>query len=112
MSYLYEISIHAPLAWCDRRGSAANCRRRRFQSTHPSRGATHQALGSIHHFVISIHAPLAGCDSWGAGDVVAARISIHAPLAGCDGYSPKPRQRFFYFNPRTPRGVRPLTVLK
>ena len=59
-----------------------------FQSTHPARGATFN-LG--HNFgllyVISIHAPREGCD----------------PTAG--------RGRYLRdnFNPRTPRGVRPLT---
>ena len=123
------ISIHAPLAGCDTRRSAIwpgccyfnprtpcgvrRARRfrispyRRFQSTHPLRGATdliytdppygifqstHPLRGATtpvffarRAYGISIHAPLAGCD-----DRVIKRkqimcaISIHAPLAGCD----------------------------
>ena len=56
------ISIHAPLAGCDRRTCHAD--------------VTDQ---------ISIHAPLAGCDQPGWQDQEAGWISIHAPLAGCDG---------------------------
>ena len=56
----------------------------KFQSTHPSRGAT--LLCVVH---VAIH-----------------RVSIHAPLAGCDVLR-FVRCRFIVrFNPRTPRGVR------
>ena len=101
------ISIHAPLAGCDSPNSPADPK-----------------------LPISIHAPLAGCDLQDA-DVDAKKIiSIHAPLAGCDqgnrkiphnirrfqsthplrgatsGEAERP-PHFFYFNPRTPCGVRP-----
>ena len=79
------ISIHAPLAGCDRaqrrKGYAANnfnprtpcgVRPRQnmdsrtvvtFQSTHPLRGATCAAGLTQAALAISIHAPLAGCDT-------------------------------------------------
>ena len=83
-SNLQEISIHAPLAGCDA-FVAAQCGRcgdfnprtpcgvrrrrrgavralRRFQSTHPLRGATNGGCGNGNLNYISIHAPLAGCD--------------------------------------------------
>ena len=79
-----RISIHAPLAGCDRLDTKIN-----------------------RDIDISIHAPLAGCDSTRSTTTAICRsISIHAPLAGCD------RIRFMYiccirnFNPRTPCGVR------
>ena len=103
-----EISIHAPLAGCDRcwrrsrrRSSHFNPRtpcgvRRnrhtggltwtRFQSTHPLRGATD-------HRVLFRHA---------------VPISIHAPLAGCDPDLRASHSHKAHFNPRTPCGVRPL----
>ena len=56
------ISIHAPLAGCDR----------------------YRQLFAKHLFRISIHAPLAGCDRRGADRRAKRHISIHAPLAGCD----------------------------
>ena len=55
-----------------------------FQSTHPSRGATLQT--SIQKLV--------------------GLISIHAPLTGCDFQSCREINRYLYFNPRTPHGVR------
>ena len=81
------ISIHAPLAGCDRRTCHAD--------------VTDQ---------ISIHAPLAGCDQPGWQDQEAGWISIHAPLAGCDCISLRPCHTKANFNPRTPCGVRPVAV--
>ena len=55
-----------------------------FQSTHPLRGATQNFRDYLLGYIISIHAPLAGCD-------------------------PKTVPKFadsWYFNPRTPCGVR------
>ena len=57
---------------------------KKFQSTHPSRGATITGLLIQAYFIISIHAPLAGCDWITSEDVEREDISIHAPLAGCD----------------------------
>ena len=55
-----------------------------FQSTHPMRGAT-KAIQSA---------------------TVASSISIHAPHAGCDGQLLFHFAIVWYFNPRTPCGVR------
>ena len=58
---------------------------------------------------ISIHAPREGCDAcpvtWSAAQ---RRISIHAPREGCDGPQAALRILVRDFNPRTPRGVRPI----
>ena len=101
----------------------------KFQSTHPLRGATRNATCFSCSYLISIHAPLAGCDgSPGlyldsdfsfqsthplrgatrecAASCILEDISIHAPLAGCDGMELSERRKHFYFNPRTPCGVR------
>ena len=105
--YPRVISIHAPLAGCDpaplsrmshgpryfnprtpcgvRPSPAwASCLRRQFQSTHPLRGAT----------------------IWTLHNCTPAGISIHAPLAGCDSRACRSSTTAFYFNPRTPCGVR------
>ena len=105
---LSRISIHAPLAGCDKRKrglmfhftnfnprTPCGVRRfifvlfilikRRFQSTHPLRGATTENINNKGNHSISIHAPLAGCDN--------VRLSR---LFACVN-----------FNPRTPCGVRP-----
>ena len=57
---------------------------RRFQSTHPLRGATRHGDSLRQRHGISIHAPLAGCDAAGGDGDIGAKD----------------------FNPRTPCGVR------
>lgn len=59
--------------------------------------------------LISIHAPRAGVRRrYLHFDHVCRRISIHAPHAGCDCTHKCRSALSFYFNPRTPCGVRPL----
>ena len=60
-----------------------------FQPTHPSRGAT-MFPGAGRGYV---------------------SISTHAPLAGCDEYGRALWTTWIDFNPRTPRGVRPVSAL-
>ena len=81
---LLVISIHAPRAGCDHEGGVTYADETKFQSTHPVRGATRFDCVGNPKIGISIHAPRAGCDS-------ADRPSIAAG---------------WYFNPRTPCGVR------
>ena len=59
-------------------------------------------------YYISIHAPLAGCDEPLDSVPEVSEISIHAPLAGCDSTSKLQVSIEYYFNPRTPCGVRPV----
>ena len=84
---------------------------REFQSTHPARGATPGAIVRPGSLDISIHAPREGCDRilcW-CSPGYCRPISIHAPREGCDSNFaitlPPPLPDF---NPRTPRGVRPV----
>ena len=104
------ISIHAPLTGCDTamwiyashhkrfqsthplRGATAGFRPEisstRFQSTHPLRGATRTSFTRVLSLASfqSTH-PLRGATS-GAGEWLYRQgISIHAPLAGCDPLS-------------------------
>ena len=78
------ISIHAPIVGCDPSEYLTTVLVQRFQSTHPSWGATLNQNGQIEVYDISIHAPIVGCD--------------------------KDLLKFFddkiNFNPRTHRGVR------
>ena len=107
---IYTISIHAPLAGCDLiKGQLKQlsdnfnprtpCGVRQvpvkpkssaktFQSTHPLRGATISHVFPFPRRPISIHAPLAGCDPK-VFDLTVLR---------------------FNFNPRTPCGVRLITI--
>ena len=80
----FDISIHAPIVGCDGACVFVFFLGSKFQSTHPSWGATQwlEARKDIDH--ISIHAPIVGCD-----------FSVFR-LLNC------PRN----FNPRTHRGVR------
>ena len=110
VSTLASISIHAPLAGCDKHGTGQPRRFTRFQSTHPLRGATIKIKRTRTKRSISIHAPLAGCDPLSTYPPalmfafqsthplrgataslipcsLSFAISIHAPLAGCDVFS-------------------------
>ena len=101
-----RISIHAPLAGCDLdifcspmtgmisiHAPLAGCDSIRVTPLPPM-------------YSISIHAPLAGCDEGAITFRIGDSISIHAPLAGCDWREAYQRYLGFYFNPRTPCGVR------
>ena len=101
--HVKEISIHAPREGCDisRRSVAddkqnfnprtprgvrqpsclQNSLPRRFQSTHPARGATLGEQQGCPQHAISIHAPR-GCDKQGGLVFQQAKISIHAPREG------------------------------
>ena len=74
------ISIHAPREGCDLSLALTMFPANRFQSTHPVRGATLEALYPNAIVFISIHAPREGCDP-----------------GGKSGWYINP-----YFNPRTP----------
>ena len=126
--FLAKVSIHAPRAGCDNRqyvviyglirfNSRTPCGvrlprylamalSRKFQFTHPVRGATVRLLDDAHTLQVSIHAPRAGCDLDISGVSRVSDVSIHAPRAGCDNlvvveFLPK-----ICFNSRTPCGVR------
>ena len=58
--------------------------------------------------MISIHAPLAGSDPAAYHQEPSPSISIHAPLAGSDTYRTQILGSLVNFNPRSPRGERPL----
>ena len=61
---------------------------------------------------ISIHAPREGCDEQKKAIREQMIISIHAPREGCDSKMFLPQGKLaFYFNPRTPRGVRQVKQL-
>ena len=60
------------------------CRYCRFQSTHPSWGATSGLSKEEAENKISIHAPIVGCDVNCFPKYDNSLISIHAPIVGCD----------------------------
>ena len=84
-----------------------------FQSTHPARGATHRHIQGRQYSKISIHAPREGCDSSGLTRCAISHVfqSTH-PARGATVFWYQPHIPQFYFNPRTPRGVRQQTLPK
>ena len=83
------ISIHAPIVGCDPSEYLTTVLVQRFQSTHPSWGATF--FNIVFCFLIRFQSTH---PSWGATMIIINNInfsviSIHAPIVGCDG-----RQRF------------------
>ena len=107
----------------------------RFQSTLPAGGATQHHSPSGNPLPISIHAPRGGSDCKRSlngrscpsisihaprggsdpgvpgGASSASAISIHAPRGGSDEDIPNvPGGHLRHFNPRSPRGERPITL--
>ena len=101
------ISIHAPIVGCDGGFASGIVNKFKFQSTHPSWGATTMLLDEGYAVLISIHAPIVGCDKQtninpftianfnprthrgvrhceGRHSYRHGVISIHAPIVGCD----------------------------
>ena len=89
MSYVFKcyymgISIHAPIVGCDIHFFLPPMLFIKFQSTHPSWGATIFKEWQQRKQSISIHAPIVGCDPEDALQYDVMLISIHAPIVGCD----------------------------
>ena len=100
------ISIHAPLAGCDAFRGKTDREVWQFQSTHPLRGATLTSSHRGYSELFQSTHPLRGATRHGERRDQRAEISIHAPLAGCDVASTSTEVASWYFNPRTPCGVR------
>ena len=101
------ISIHAPLAGCDEFISFAKKGGKKFQSTHPLRGATRAKKTACTRLCISIHAPLAGCDVLETclqSDRRNFNPRTPCGVRRCHGRRSPGTGRDF--NPRTPCGVR------
>ena len=83
--YSVPISIHAPHTGCDEHTTKIILSQTKFQSTHPTRGATCINARPHGRYLISIHAPHTGCDGVQLLPIdFFVIISIHAPHTGCD----------------------------
>ena len=83
-----------------------------FQSTHPARGATRRYVCTNEGWRFQSTHPARGATSGHVAHLrLDAIISIHAPREGCDICSQRARAPSWNFNPRTPRGVRPMSSL-
>ena len=107
-----EISIHAPRMGCD--GSRRDRARggEHFNPRTPYGVRPEQVVIKEDKPAISIHAPRMGCDVLLADVLVLLAISIHAPRMGCDLITRSRSISSANFNPRTPYGVRHLTLCK
>ena len=104
---MVRISIHAPLAGCDRCRGLGDQQQVAFQSTHPLRGATYQAdRDSRQGKDFNPRTPCGVRPAYLFGLRAERQISIHAPLAGCDSIFVIVSRSTTHFNPRTPCGVR------
>ena len=103
-----EISIHAPREGGDEGTPLSPSIYERFQSTPPARGATLKPWERMFLIKISIHAPREGGDVVDDAPAMPPQISIHAPREGGDLVLSKVVKRHCHFNPRPPRGGRPI----
>ena len=97
----FIISIHAPLAWCDKTMSVHKDKDRDFN---PRTTCVMRLFWSRQNklsILISIHAPLAWCDVESRIGHLSVIISIHAPLAWCDVRLRNTFDQHAHFNPRT-----------
>ena len=101
------ISIHAPLAGCDVSIVGLRLLRRYFNPRTPCGVRPGWGNGRGMRYPISIHAPLAGCDIGGVDLAVQSSLfqSTH-PLRGATYHPPYSVLFPINFNPRTPCGVR------
>ena len=104
------ISTHAPLAGCDIKHASLNETRQTFQPTHPLRGATVRIMSRGSSVGFQPTHPLRGATSRYHQSPKHSQISTHAPLAGCDLVIFVPSSTDSYFNPRTPCGVRHISL--
>ena len=79
---------------------------RRFQSTHPVWGATPGIPHPGREPAISIHAPRVGCDVANPRQRRCAEFQSTHPVWGATQSRRSRPCRMWYFNPRTPCGVR------
>ena len=106
-----DISIHAPIVGCDLLAQLSRTAQALFQSTHPSWGATQQAQKQEAQEQFQSTHPSWGATTASAEARSARAISIHAPIVGCDLIAIAVHYRYMHFNPRTHRGVRPISKL-
>ena len=82
-----------------------------FQSTRPAWGATVAAAHDGQLEVVSIHAPRGARRRLRTVGASRASVSIHAPRVGRDRQTLWPQPQRCSFNPRAPRGARPLGLV-
>ena len=109
-AYPSGISIRAPLAGSDAAWQSPN---RGGWNFNPRSPCGERRLMEIHaeRIAISIRAPLAGSDGHRQHQMETKVISIRAPLAGSDIVRLLCAQQMQHFNPRSPCGERPASIV-
>ena len=103
-----EISIHAPLAGRDWASSLKPLARRYFNPRAPRGARRKKKWKKRHRNKFQSTRPSRGATAGRPGPCRRSGISIHAPLAGRDFSLRLFLMAISYFNPRAPRGARPL----
>ena len=80
----------------------------KFQSTPPARGATGEGTGKVPYTSISIHAPARGATFGHRCRRMMLPFQSTPPARGGDVLAESAGFDLYYFNPRPPRGGRPL----
>ena len=107
---LGEISIHAPRGGSDLRLSRRRGKEEQFQSTLPAGGATIEDAGKDSGMEISIHAPRGGSDLKPiVNPINDFRFQSTLPAGGATWFCFGCGLAGDDFNPRSPRGERPIT---
>ena len=79
-----------------------------FQSTQPKRAATRDARANVEKLLISIHAAQEGCDTMFNPQILMQIIfQSTQPKRAATAAHWRTLTLMFYFNPRSPRGLRP-----
>mgnify|MGYP006948326338 CR=1 FL=1 len=101
------ISIHASREGCDVMSTEQFQSLRTFQSTHPARDATYYEYSKMQWHRISIHASREGCDQISVARLLTTGdFNPRIPRGMRPVVDPPPRIRDLDFNPRIPRGMR------
>ena len=103
-----NISIHAAQEGCDKTEDGELVIERTI-SIHAAQEGCDKLSNpdELLNLVISIHAAQEGCDSHSDHAACWRMISIHAAQEGCDAFLLVVVTVVTYFNPRSPRGLRP-----
>ena len=105
-----HISIHAPREGCDQGVGVVLTKTAEFQSTHPARGATTRTSTAQANVRFQSTHPARGATRISTHCCVTCTFQSTHPARGATRCSRGCLDTRSNFNPRTPRGVRPLFV--
>ena len=104
------ISIHVPREGHDAATKTPHIQFKTFQSTCPARGTTPEISRLIVRQQFQSTCPARGTTDDGNAQLRWLDISIHVPREGHDALNDEIRATAVNFNPRAPRGARPVVL--